>query len=326
MKSVPTGNYHKRLLDIHPLKGESLPTDDSIRDFFSKFGSILEFYHSEPPPSQAHKLEHVYLVFDTDEAALSAKKHIRSLDATSCWKKSCSAITGVLHCPPELMRRIRANPSLTLKVEDSDDACQASQEPSGMGELAPRSAQLIRTGANTEPLGKRVCEESPDQDTPNKKGRFVDKTNGSGIAPDNRPESTHGPDSQNTQDTIPQFNEEGPRTRDALIERLIKISRSQPSALKLAEKAAELALDKANHSHVSGESTGVRTKLEQLEAERDQAIIERDAAVVSCRALERELRQLKKLSKENKENTDKVLRLVTASLQSLQGESEESDA
>ncbi|KAG8744107.1 hypothetical protein FRC10_010788 [Ceratobasidium sp. 414] len=89
---------------------------------------------------------------------------------------------------------------------------------------------------------------------------------------------------------------------------------SKQSALGLAQQAVELATSKKRikESDVSG------AMLEQLKAERDEAIAQRDAAVESSRAFKQELRRLKKSVKEKDERVERVLRLVTASLRSLQ--------
>ncbi|KAG8678378.1 hypothetical protein FRC09_019885, partial [Ceratobasidium sp. 395] len=89
------------------------------------------------------------------------------------------------------------------------------------------------------------------------------------------------------------------------------------SALDLAQKAAELASSKPKRvRRVEGDD--IQIKLERLRAERDEAILQRDAAIKSNQDLERELQQLKQSFSEKEAKTEKVLRLVTASLQSLQ--------
>ncbi|KAG8710929.1 hypothetical protein FRC08_016540 [Ceratobasidium sp. 394] len=315
--NASTGRFSKQIVDIYPRGDGDLPSDEHFYAFFSKFGPILELYRYNSTSSKTH----VYIAFKTEAAVQSVKGYLHSSGGGCYWKKSCGLGTGMVSCPAEFMERIEANPSASSRDIDAEAGQADKRLPKSKG--VPINVGVSRQAgavSDTQAPGKRSRDEPPHQDK-NKKTRFIGETS---TGPQSMPGQRHEPSQEFlSQDTWGQFVPSHDDTVQRLPKRSSVQTRSQTSALELAQQAAELASSKPKYTQRAGEGSDSRTELDKLRAERDEAIAERDAAIKSCRALERELEQLKEAFEEKKDKAEKVLRLVTASLQSLQGRPEE---
>ncbi|KAG8678398.1 hypothetical protein FRC09_019869 [Ceratobasidium sp. 395] len=314
-KFASTGHHGQQIVDIYSRDGTELPSNDHFHAFFAKFGSILQLHRHR---SSSSKITHVYIAFKTEAAIRDLQEHLNSPKEASYWKKSCTITIGLAACPAELVKRIEEEYSkssygiTTSTSESNKQISEAKGVPIHIGISRHSGAESSRQEVGKRRGDEPARSERPDQ---NKKRRFTNEAaTTSQFVPLQQAKSTQ----QHTWSQSLEAHSNEAHATQGLVGELPARARSpRVSALDLAQRAAELASSKPKRAR-RVEDDDIQIKLERLRAERDEAILQRDAAIKSNQHLERELQQLKQLFSEKEAKTEKVLRLVTASLQSLQ--------
>ncbi|KAG9094970.1 hypothetical protein FS749_011385 [Ceratobasidium sp. UAMH 11750] len=322
---TPTGVHRQRIMDIHPKKGIKLPPTDHFHSFFSKFGSILEVYHNG---ATKKGVEHVYVVFKTNDAVPKFKQHWNSKTTTGYWKDSCNIITGISNAPRELMDRISplgesssSKDNAPLPQEDAESSKAADPED---GEIIESSISGEQSSNGTKPSKRKREELATEQSQKKKRPAEEPESNESGSSTDSLPANTLEDSPTPADESSIKHMKKEPRHTPRLS--------PTPPALGFARQAAILAAKARKRSEQTKAANEVISELERLKTERnearaerdalkaelDEAIVQRDAAVEASRQSQRELEELKSSIEDRDEKTDEVLSLVTASLQSLQ--------
>ncbi|KAG8744106.1 hypothetical protein FRC10_010787 [Ceratobasidium sp. 414] len=329
---TPTGVHQQRIVDIHAKKGTKLPPDDQFHSFFSKFGPILEVYHYTATKKAG--VEHVYVVFKTNDAVPKFKQHWNSKTTTGYWKDSCNIITRISNAPRELMDRI--SPQLAESSSSNGNASNLPQEDAESSKVADTvDSEVVESSISGEQPtdGAKPSKRKREEPATERKSLFLDSSK---RPLEEEPESNEPGSSA---DSLPANTLKDSSTSDdeSSIKHMKKEQRTPrlsptPPALEFARQAAVLAAKAKKRSHQTKAANDVISELERLKAERDEARAERDAlkaeleeataqrdaAMEANRQSQRELEELKSSIEDRDERTDEVLSLVTASLQSLQ--------
>ncbi|QRW13358.1 hypothetical protein RhiLY_12357 [Ceratobasidium sp. AG-Ba] len=242
----------------------------------------------------------VYLLYKTEEAVRDLRFALRQLGDDNFWKTTCHIQSNVTNCPPGFLNTIEAFAPATTSGIGSTSEVQ--KQPTGASKSENATGGYL--------LGKRTRDDAPRLGHQPKK-RNRDSSSAIPIASPTLPltllETDYLPKAGPPTDSLRPSKR--PSSQDVP---------TQSTALELAQQAAEIASSKPKRTRRAHDDEDHQSELECLKKERDEAILERDAALESCQALKQELRSLKRSFKEKRKKSDKVIHLVTASLQSLQ--------